>query len=82
MRCPLRHSLARKGLCTDKKRERKLMRVSSKGNRMALASRKDLMRIVTQPAQRKGLHHNLIDLLIDPLDCMHLLNEKRHEKVL
>ena len=52
------------------------------GNRMALASRKDLMRILTQPAQRKGLHHNLTDLLIDPLDSMHLLNEKMHEKVL
>ena len=48
---------------------------------MALASRKDLMRILTQPAQRKGLHHNLIDLLIDPLVSMHLLNEKMHEKV-
>ena len=48
---------------------------------MALASRKDLMRILTQPAQRKGLHHNLIDLLIDPLVYMHLLNEKMHEKV-
>ena len=47
---------------------------------MALASRKDLMRILTQPAQRKGLHHNLIDLLIDPLVSMHLLNEKMHEK--
>ena len=45
---------------------------------MALASRKDLMRILTQPAQRKGLHHNLIDLLIDPLVSMHLLNEKMH----
>ena len=49
---------------------------------MALASRKDLMRILTQPAQRKGLHHNLIDLLIDPLVSMHLLNEKMHEKVI
>ena len=49
---------------------------------MALASRKDLMRILTQPAQRKGLHHNLIDLLIDPLGSMHLLNEKMHEKVI
>jgi hypothetical protein len=45
---------------------------------MALASRKDLMRILTQPAQRKGLHHNLID----SLSSMHLSNEKMHEKVI
>ena len=49
---------------------------------MALASRKDLMRILTQPAQRKGLHHNLIDLLIDPLVSMHLLNKKMNKKVI